>query len=426
MYAPRTSSDLLDSLFGRSGQSNPILSRLLSGGSGSSNLGSGLPAFNQSLVNQEPDPIGRLLGVVSQTRAAQQPEVDPLEEFVKSLAGQIDTSGGLNSADYEQALNQSAHQIKQAFGAEIGAVRASSAAARKQTKRSKKQIKAMYNALNRQYSKSAQAEIAQGQKVANEIQGVANNAQGQVQQSADSILNDQAALAKNLGVESAAPTIIAKQQGNVANTIQNIQTSGQRDASAQIANSGTQQRFLERGGKNALLEGTNRRADLVQQLQDFLQQNLGKIADIKGRQGQALASNTASIAKSFSAGQGDAAQKKFDNGVAIAKLLQSIQSSKSKGGSGSDAMLPKFMQQYDAAVGQTSDPQGIGALLQKVTSSRPFAEGRFEAKNGDTINMTPTEAANIAENQARKNGIDNPQDLALIRLAAMQYYAGVS
>jgi hypothetical protein len=362
------------------------------------------------------------LGGQDVSQPQQQTPQDYVEEFLKSMAASIGGGSGLNSADYEEALKNSAAQIKGAFGAEIGAVKASSANARHQTKRSKKQIKAMYNALSRQYDKAAGAEVAQGKDIANALQGVATSASGQLKGTSDQLLNEQAALAKGLGVESALPEVTAKQAANTAKQVGNIQQYGARQAGDQLSNSGSQQRYLVRGGKNALLEGTNKRADLVQQLQAFLQQNMGKIADIKGRQGQALASNTASIAKSFGDAANQAGQDTWNKQKDMAQLLLSLRGQNSK--SSASSALPKWAQQSSQILGGTSDPQGIGNVIESILGSKEVTRGKFKAGDNQIYNMSAGKFADEVARQLRAQGVSE-QDIAAAKLAAIAQYQGI-
>jgi hypothetical protein len=348
------------------------------------------------------------------SQASQQ--VDPLQALVESLAGMTNTGGtGLNQADYEQALNDSAAQIKKAFGAEIGAVKASSAYARKQTKRSKKQIRAMYRALSNDYKKSSAGEVAQGQKIANELGTVAANTQGNVTQNADKILSEQAALAQGLGVQSAAPDVIAKQQAKVQDTVNNMQSSAQNAENLAIGNSGNQQRYFDRQASGSLLEGTNQRAGLVKQLQQFLLGNQGKIADIKGNRAQALGSNAQQMAASFSKGQSDAAQNQFDNSMSLANLLLKIKDS-NKPSNSATADLPKSIQQYNSIVG---NDQQVGGLLQQLFSSPDFVNQQYRSGKQD-FRMNPMKAADEAYQAAIAAGLTQDQAIRASLAAQLQ------
>jgi hypothetical protein len=310
-------------------------------------------------------------------QAQQQPQQpqDFVEAFLKSMAGNIGggNASGLNQADYEQALKDSAAKIKGAFGAEIGAVKASSAAARHQTKRSKKQIKAMYNALARQYNKGAGAEVAQGKDIANAINNVAGQAASGTQASSDQLLNEQAALAQGLGVQAALPTVAAQQSADVAKQVGNIRNYGSQEAVNQLANSGSQQRFLVRGGKNSLLEGTNRRADLVEQLQAFLQQNMGKIADIKGQRGQALAANDLAFTKSANDAAANTQDTAWTHEKDLANLLLTLRGQNNSSNSqladqqqAQNGQLLDWMKLLSGAAGQTGDPKKMEEILKLI------------------------------------------------------------
>jgi hypothetical protein len=325
---------------------------------------------------------GDLSNLGGDQQSARQPQ-DPNAEFeayrqqlLASLAQEAfgkQSASGLNQADYEQALKDSAAKIKGAFGAEIGAVKASSASARHQTKRSKKQIKAMYNALARQYNKGAGVEVAQGKDIANAINNVAGQAASGTQASSDQLLNEQAALAQGLGVQAALPTVAAQQSADTAKQVGNIRNYGSQEAVNQLANSGSQQRFLVRGGKNSLLEGTNRRADLVEQLQAFLQQNMGKIADIKGQRGQALAANDLAFTKQANdsaANSQDTAWKHKGDVInwlnTIAGQTNSSNSQLADQQQAQNGQLLDWMKLLSGAAGQTGDPKKMEEILKLI------------------------------------------------------------
>lgn len=391
--------------------------------------GNGINLDGSNILANLLNPPSPFSGVPAQGQQAGQPQQtqDFLEQFLKSMAGNIGgNSGGLNQKDYEQALADSANQIKKAYGAEIGAVNASSANAQHQTKRSKKQIRAMYNALAKQYNKSAGQEVAQGKQIANALQGVANQASGNVKATSDQLLSDQAALAQNLGVQSAVPDVAAAQKLAVAKDVGNIQQEGARNAGAQLSNSGTQQRFLVRGGRNSLLEGTNRRADLVQQLQAFLQQNMGKIADIKGQEGQALAASNASTAKAFA----DAGSKQQDSSWQrqkdLAGLLLSLRGQNQKGSSAASSLVPKSDQFAGQLLSTTSDPQGIGSVIQQLLTNPQVTQQTFMggAKGNTPVKMNAGQFAAMTE-KALKDAGYSPAEIAAAKQAAIIYYKGI-
>lgn len=401
-------------------------------------------------------------GIPPLTQADKQAKIDPgfllhpkkqpkppsaLDQFTQQLMGIAQDQFGLNNADYEQALQDSADQIKKAFASEIGAVRASNAGARKDTKKGQKQVQAMYRALQRNYNHTAKNESKSGNKLAGQIQTVANNAQNQISGSANKILDEQAALAKGLGVESAMPEVAATQQDTLQKQIQKTQHTGQRAANQALQYSGSQHRFLVRGGQNARLEGTNRAADLQSQLQDFLDANRGKIADLRGQRSQALASNESSLASSMSDAQDKAYSNLFNQLMSIANLKSQVENTNADNklarqefaykqfqdslgnGSGSNKFmdaLPSFMSDIGTIVSKANQPKKVKALIDNLLGSREFVQGRFSTGpngSGELLKLTPEKAGAMAYRQAIKNGLSQ-KDANLAKLAAMRAAQG--
>lgn len=405
----------------------------LTGGHSSMSVGSPATGLNNLLggpgayhnLLQSSQPFSDLLGLSGTREASQQQQQEQASALEQLLAGMVGDIGGsdLNAADYEQALRDSAAQIKGAFGAEIGAVRASSRQARRQTKRGKRQIKRMYAALNREYQKDAQGELALGKQVTDQLGKIAADASGAVKGTADQLLNEQAALAENLGVASAAPDQMNRISEAASGASNRINQIAQNDRNLQMANSGAQQRFLVRGGKNALLEGTNRRADLVEQLQAFLQQNLAKIADLKGQRGRALAANANSIASSMGQAQNDASEQKWDRSMELAKLLASLQGQQQGGMGDQNSAIPSWMKQQSALIGGDTE---VGSLIQDLFLNNPnIVTGKSrDSKSGMDYSTNPISAGSIAYQEALKKGMSQDQAI-LAQLAAMMQYGAV-
>jgi hypothetical protein len=282
----------------------------------------------------------------------------------------------------------------------------------------------MYNALNRQYEKAAQKEVGQGQQIANSIQGVANEAANQTKGTSAQVLNEEAALARGLGVESSLAPVASSQLKEVSKMVGDIQQTGSREAGAQLSNSGSQQRYLVRGGKNALLEGTNKRADLVGQLQAFLQENMGKIADIKDQRGQALAANSASVAKSFGDASNQASNDAWQKQKDLASLLMQFQKGQQTGTGQQSSLLPKFAQQSSGLLGATSDPSGIGSVIQQILGQKEVTRGSFKAKDNQMYKMSAGKFADLVARQLKAQGYSDA-DIAAAKLAAITEYQGI-
>lgn len=364
------------------------------------------------------------------------------DQFINQLMDVAQSQFGLNQADYETALQDSADQIKKAFASEIGAVRASNAGARKDAKNANKQLGAMYRALQRSYNRTAKGEDKAGTRLSNKVTNVANQAQDTIQNSANDALNQQAALAKGLGVEAAIPEVTAAQQSNVQKQVEGVVNRGQRAANDVLKYSGNQHRFLVRGGQNARLEGTNRQADMLSQLQDILAANRGKIADLRGQRSMSLADNAGKIASSQAQSQQDAYNNLFNQLMDIGKFKTSVENSNadnklarqkfrlqrqqasSSSGSGNKFMsaIPSSISDIGTIVSQASHPQKVQSIVNQLLGSPEFVQGRFTTGaggKGDTLQLTPFKAREMAENRARAAGLSQ-SDSILAGLAAMR------
>lgn len=373
-------------------------------------------------------------------RRAKKPEQQQSPDQLAALLDELmrAATAGQQSFDYEQALKDSAADITRAFGRGVGHIRSQMGKARHDTQVGTKEIDEMYRALSADYAKGAANATAEGKRGAKAMQFLANEAQNQITKSANQQITEQAALAKSLGVQDAMPDVAQEQREGVQEAVNRIQQRGQRDASDQVQYGQSQSRFLDRGGKNALLEGTNRRGDLVADLQDFLQDSRGSIADLLSQRDQAIAANRAKILDSVSSAQQDQSKTLFDQLMAIANLkfkiedgradnslaAQKLAQSRQGGGSG-DSPFPGFMQDYANIIGMTSQPEEVKGALDQLLTSDQFREGRFQNPTTDEmLKLTPFEAADMAERALRQAGINNPNDIALARLAAMQAVAG--
>lgn len=343
------------------------------------------------------------------------PETSTLEDLLAQYAQQVFGPQG-GAGDYEQSLQDSAEQIRQAFAAQIGNINASSRTAENTTGKNNKKIDAMYKALRRNYQGSADQEVKSGAAYADKVQDVASRAKGEVTGNAEDLLTEQAALAKGLGVESAAPDLAAAQQKAVGDQVRQIVDLGQRDANQALSYSGTQQRYLDRQGENANLEGTNRQADLIDQLNAFLNDNSAKVADLKGQRGMALASNESNLMKSFLGGQGDQQDRQLD----LLKLMATIQD-QSGGGGLDDLLSPK--QQLENVLRQQMGPginEGLNTLL---FNNGPLSTGKMPTGDGKTTDLTPE----LAQGELTRSDWFNslkPEEKALVMTFVAQHYGG--
>lgn len=300
------------------------------------------------------------------TTPADQPKQSAEDAAIQALVGKLPglIDGGMSQADFETALKNSDAAINSGFGAQMNAVRAASNNAKHTTAKNSKKIDAMYRALSKDYATAANDEVARADQYTSKIKGVTKHSEQAVQGNADQILNQQAALAQGLGVESATPNIQSTQKDQVHKQVAAIEGRGQRDLNDTLRNSQTQEQFLAREGVNSGYAGAEMRGNLLQQLEGYLQGNQGKIADLKGALSQALLANEDQLRAAMSSSN----DKAFGQSLDVVKFLESVKNDKIKNSKSSatdpiTGLLSKSDQLSQLLNGQTGNPQLLNDFL---------------------------------------------------------------
>jgi hypothetical protein len=404
---------------------------------------------------------------------------DYLQDY---LAEKMATIGG--TFDYESALRESEKAIKNAYRRDIQAIRGSSKQARKDSAANRKDVEALYSALSRSYEESAQTSMEQGEQLAGMMQEVTQGSQANLQELASGIANEQASLAEGLGVEEATSAYMPQQALETQEQLAEMGQEGAEDSNRQLGYAGNNQRWMMRGGQNAMLEGTNRQADLLRDLQDYTQGNRDQVANLRSMRGRELAGNKSDImsqvaemqaqqdeqlwsqlmdysglkrdiendqfdqsmqtkkyrqgiregnrdARQWAAEQGlDEAQfgwdQKTDRWDRQAKIremqLKAMLGGSSSGGS-EDSNLPGYLEDFSAHLGQMNP--NARQFAQNFVQSKPFRTGEwYDEESKREFKMNPTTAGRLAVETAREAGITNTRQLNLIKLAAMVYAEG--
>lgn len=417
-------------------------------------------------------------------RAIQRQE-DNLTDYLQDyLAEKMATIGG--TFDYESALRESEKAIKQAYARDIKAIRGSNQQARKDAAENRKDVEALYSALSRSYEESAQTAMEQGQQLAEMMQQTVQGSQANLQELASGIANEQASLAEGLGVQDATSAYMPQQALDTQEQLAEMATEGAEDSNRQLGYAGNQQRWLMRGSQNANLEGTNRSADLIRDLQDYIQGNRGEIADLRSMRGRELAGNKSDImsqvaemqaqqdealwgqlmdysglkrdiendqfdqsmqtkefrqgiregnrdARQWAAEQGldeakfgwDQKTDRWDRQAKIREMqLKALLAGQSGGGGDSeDSNMPGYLEDFASHLAQMN-PKARD-FAQRVVQTKPFRTGEwYDEESKREFKMNPTVAGSEAVKMAKQAGITNPRQLNLIKLAAMVYAEG--
>lgn len=420
------------------------------------------------------DAGGRIGGVTNRGGGGSRP--DGTMSMLDALIQHTLSESSSSSFDYEHALQQSQRAIRRAYGAEINAVRSNNTAATRETRRDRKQLEAMYDGLARSYGQAAHQAQVNANQGARAQTALANEANKTIKANQGSNTKEEANLLKGLGLQAAAKDIIDPDFKEVTKVEAENTATGARKAAVQKEFGGINRDFMLQGGLSSRMEGTNRSADLLTNLEDYIRQNRNQIAILAGKRGQDLVANrqatqsaaaqaqatsnqnqTDNLLKEFAlrAQMGDtnvdnalaAAKFQFDQGVAQQnfglkasgqrfdqqaekerltqgreKINISLNAAANKK---QNSYLPKEIQASMGIIKSDGQKQGkLTDIMQALFNSQPYRDGsttRHEGKGIDQKNvhhkLTGAEAANMAERAARNAGL-SPHDIQVARLAA--------
>lgn len=367
-----------------------------------------------------------------------------LDQLVQSML----RDSASQSFDYEDALKQSQNAIRAAYGAEINAIRSNNGAARKQTKRDRNEVEAMYAGLAATYGQEAKTATHNGAVAAQDQVNLQRQANQDITQSQRQTTGEEAKMLKDLGLEDTADQIIApdfKQNQKV--TSENTQR-GARKAGVAKEMAAANSQFFQRGGVTARLEGTNRSADMLTALQDYIRGNNSQISTIRGKQSADLLQNKLSVQEQAAKAQSDADNElwdrmmqvtglkaqiedtNFDNSLAAQKFKYSQQQDRrelaAKSQKNTKSFIPESLQNAMGVIQQErpNNPNSVTAILQSLFNSQQYRDGSVSRVVGKgagaksvSHKLTPAEAANMAEKAARQAGLSQ-RDINIARLAA--------
>lgn len=372
---------------------------------------------------------------------AQQGSLDILDQLVQGML--MDT--GSATYDYESAIQDATDAIRQAYGAEIGAIRSNNRDARRDTKKGRREIEAMYAGLAKSYGKDSKQAIKAGEKGAKAQMRIGEEGNEILQGANSQIANEEAALLKGLGIQEAAPEILGDNTEQFQKATAQNTSRASRAAGMERAFAGTESRYFDRYAAGADFEGQGRSADLLAALQDYVRNNRNEIASLKGQRAQEIAGAKGDImsqAAEFQAEQDnlmwermmeymglrkeiedtnfdnrlDAKQFRWDQKMDQQKLLESV----AGGGSAAGEYMPKALYQASQIISNElprEQATRVQAVLKSILGSANFTEDRFKAQNGEMLKMTPEMAMQLARQAGRKAGL-GPRELEILALAA--------
>lgn len=384
------------------------------------------------------------------------PGPDPTDQLLNQLLQQVLTGGATGSLDYEQQQQDAAEAIRGAYGAQIDSLRHANKRDRRYAHHAEGQVQDMYEALGRSYERTAGREEKQTNREARAMSRLGDRTANQIEESGSNAQARQTALMRKLGVEDAAPDIIAPQNKQLVRDISGVQRESRGDVAFTRQMGEAQGNYLSRGADMSRLEGTNAAADIIRALGPQLGARRDQIAQLLGQQGLDIVNSNNAIASSAAELQqqsqsdvipqvlsilgfmSDRQDTQHDNSVQdyLAQLTGQKTMSELQGGQGQDSLrslLPQNLQDSYGILDHIKDKEQRAqayTVLKSLLASNEMQSGQWmgpidpesllHGNQPDTFQMTPERAAAQAEAIARQQFPDMPEEwYNMIRLAAM-------
>jgi hypothetical protein len=323
----------------------------------------------------------------------------------------IEMALGGGQGDMSQFSQAAQASVNAAYDPQIEELKRLMASAEGRAGRNKTELGNMYGSL----SKSDLADIPVIDKMfgdaGNQVNQQYAKMQGQTDQAYNQAQQEQMDLMKRLNIQAAAPDALKGQQQDKAFfTGQTGESRQSMQDSLKLLQTGADN-FSRQGSEIAQHEGTNRQADLMAQLQDYLSQSQGKLSDLNLAKSQAYQAALGQGQQSQHQQQNDT----FNHLLEIAKLQQSMQ-----GGQPQYKQGPLAAAQYLS--GNAQDPSALSGFLQQVMQGQAFTTGQIPgAMGGQSTRLTPEAAAQMAQQQAAQAGM-SPENQQAIYQATLAYY----
>jgi hypothetical protein len=407
---------------------NPLdIARIIGSFGGSSNVGGvlgqivgkqavqGRPAFRGTGTFSSGRSVNELLhppggGIGSQTGI---PEPGSLAEILSEL--QRLQNPNRYAVDESLLERQAMAQAAAQYDPLISALAQQGSAAQARAGRNSQQLGSMYTGL----SNSLMGDIAPIQQQFSQAQNkTAEQYAGLQQGIKDQYAASQAeqeAMMKRLNIEAAAPTALegqfkdrdfavtqAAQQG------QNVQSQLEQQGAGAVT-------YTRQGSELARTEGTNRQADLMAALSDYLNQVQGQIGAQKAAKSAAYQSNLLGLEQDASKSAVQNAQRDFENYIKVLGVMKSMQP-ETPGAVGSPSdVAPRVM---GLGLDPGSAQQVTNAFMSAISSDDLILAGTDPSSG---MGLTKEALAKRVVEAGRQRGL-NAQQLNALQNVALEYF----
>jgi hypothetical protein len=237
-----------------------------SGSNGTSGNSPNLGAILAGVADKFNGPGVKLGANLGSTIAQSLQPQDPMQTLYQQLLDQLTSNGSQpqapNPADIMKQVQAAINPIydQQAQQAED------------QTGRYTKDVQGMYGALSKDYTEQAKVAQAQAKDAQDQVSQLYGQLRSNITGDYSRVSQDQAELFKSLGIESALPDVLGKENAPVQDALiaASQNQSQQQQRYTDIGN--IDQTYYSEGAPNAILAGNEKSTGLLNDLQDYLQQ----------------------------------------------------------------------------------------------------------------------------------------------------------
>lgn len=338
-----------------------------------------------------------------------------IEDIIAKLESLQDP--GRYSIDPELLERQARATAAAQYDPVISQLRNQAGVATGRANRNKEQLGSMFSGL----SQSLMNDVAPiQQQYANTKQQTANqytDLQNQLKQQYSNSQAEQEAMLRRLNIEAAAPDVVQGQQSDRDLYLANAATEAQNVQSQLSQQEGGAVNYTRQGAELARTEGTNRQADLMANLSDYLSQVEGQIGSNEAAKQQAYIAQLAGLQTNAQESAVKNSQRDFENYIKVLSVMQSLQGNQQK-----PSPVKSLGDVAGRALGLGLDPgssQSLQNIFMSALSSDPVIQSGLDPKFG--VSLTEEALANRVVEAGRNQGLSQPQLNALQQIA-LEYF----
>jgi hypothetical protein len=299
----------------------------------------------------------------------------------------------------------------------ISQLRNQAGVAQSRAERNKAQLGGMFQGLSnslmgdiapiqQQYANTKQQTADQYTQLQNQLKSQYSESQAQ-----------QEAMLRRLNIEAAAPDVFEGQTSDKDMYLANAATESQNVQSQLAQQEGGAVNYTRQGAELARTEGTNRQADLMANLSDYLAQIEGQVGANEAAKQQSYIAQLTGLQTSSQESAIQNAQRDFENYIKVLGVMQDLQKQGPQQGPVKSLgdVAPKAL-----SMGVDADgAQAIQNVFMSALSSDPVIQSGLDPKFG--VSLTEEALANRVSEVGRQRGLNQSQLNALQQIA-LEYF----